>query len=334
MTTLNFALIGAGSIGKMHAKHMARHIDGAKLAAIADVYADGARACAEQHGVPRWTTDYRELLDDPSIDAVMVCSATATHADIVEAAAKAGKHIFCEKPIAKTLADADRALNAVQNAGVQFQIGFQRRFDPHFVRVKNAILNGEIGKPHLAHLVSRDPGPPSVGPIGLGGGIWFDMSIHDFDVARWLMACEPVSIYTQADVLIAPGLEQYGEVDVAVMVLRFENGAIVTIDNHCDSAYGYDQRVEVIGSAGAISIGNQANDNAILSNTHGLHAAKPLPYFLERYDAVYCHEVQVFVDCIRNNTPTPVGLRDARMSVIMALAARQSHAEKRVVMIG
>ena len=334
MKTLNVALVGAGTIGRMHARHLWRAIDGARLHGVADVFADGAKACAEQNGGVRWTTDYNELLADPAVDAVVVASATATHPDIVEAAAKAGKAIFSEKPIAKSIADGERALGAVERAGVPFQIGFQRRFDPNFARIKQAIVSGEIGKPHIAHLISRDPGPPYVGPVGLGGGIWFDMAIHDLDMARWLMDDEAVEIYTQAGVMIAPGLEKFGEVDVAVMVLRFANGGVVTIDNHTDSAYGYDQRAEVIGSKGAISIDNTYPNNAVLSNAAGLHHSVPLPYFLDRYQAVYRDEIQVFVNCLLQNTPMQVGVKDARASLALAVAAKQSHEEKRPIKLG
>lgn len=330
---LNIALIGAGTIGRMHAANIARGVENARLYGVADVFAEGARACAEQYGAARWTADYAELLADPAVGAVLVASATATHADIVESAARAGKPIFTEKPIAKSLADADRALKAVQAAGVPFQIGFQRRFDPSFARIKQAITSGEIGRPHIAHLVSRDPGPPHVGPPGLGGGIWFDMLIHDTDMARWLMDDEAVEVYTQAGVLIAPGLEQYGEVDVAVIMIRFAGGGIVTIDNHTDSAYGYDQRAEVIGSKGAISIDNTYPHNALISDAAGLHRAKPLPYFLERYRAVYRDEIQVFVDGVRAGKPLPVGIQDARASLVLSLAAKKSHEARRPVKV-
>ena len=333
MKTLNIALVGAGTIGRMHARHLARSIDGARLYGVADVWAEGAKACAEQNGAARWTADYRELLAEPAVDAVVIGSATATHADIVEAAALAGKPIFCEKPIARSLADGERALKAVERAGVYFQIGFQRRFDPNFMRVKAAIASGELGRPHMAHLVSRDPGPPTVGPIGLGGGIWFDMAIHDLDMARWLMEDEAVEVYTQASVLIAPGLEKFGEVDVLAIMLRFAGGGIVTIDNHTDSPFGYDQRAEVIGSKGVISIDNVYPNNALLSDKTGLHRARPLPYFLERYQPVYRDELQVFVNCLLENKPTPVGVKDARQSLILALAAKKSHEEKRPVRV-
>lgn len=330
---MNLALIGAGTIGRMHAANITFGVEGARLYGVADVFADAARTCAERYNIPRWTADYHELLADPKVDAVLVASATSTHADIVEAAAKVGKAIFAEKPIAKSLADADRALGAVTKAGVPFQIGFQRRFDPNFARVKQAIVKGEIGRPHIAHLVSRDPGPRTAGPVGVGGGVWFDMMIHDADMALWLIDDAAVEVYTQAAVLIAPGLEKYGEYDVAVVMVKFANGAIATIDNHTDAAYGYDQRAEVIGSAGAISIDNTYPHNAIVSDASGLHRAKPMPYFLERYQAVYRDEVQHFVNDVRDGKPIAVGVKEARDSLLLVLAAKKSHEERRAVRI-
>ncbi len=334
VTMLNIALIGAGTIGRMHAENLRNMVRGARLVAVADVSAAAASACAAQCGILRYSTDFREFLVDPTVHAVAICSASGTHADIVEAAARAGKHIFCEKPIATNIADGERALAAVQQAGVLFQIGFQRRLDPQFMRLRQAVTSGELGRLHMARLISRDPGPPVAGPLGVSGGIWFDMAIHDFDMARWLCGCDAREVFVMGGTLITPALAKHGEVDVAVITLRMENDALVTIELHCDSPFGYDQRAELIGSKASISIGNMAADNAIIGDATGFHRARPLPYFLERYAPVYASELQVFVDCASSGSSPPAGIIDARMSLRMAVAAKLSHAHGRVVRMG
>ena len=264
---INIGLIGAGRIGRLHAENLSRHIDGARLSAIADVCLETAEEIAQKFEVPMAVPDYRVLLENPAIDAVAICSATDTHSAIIEAAAEAGKDIFCEKPIDFSLQKIDLALAAVKKAGVKLQIGFNRRFDPNFQKVRQLVAAGKIGTPHLLRITSRDPAPPPLEYIKVSGGIFLDMTIHDFYMASFLMQ-QPVSeIYAAGSVLVDPAIGTAGDIDTAAITLRFEGGAIGVIDNSRQAVYGYDQRVEVFGSAGMVTIGNNSPDQHVLQQT-------------------------------------------------------------------
>src|SRR5262245_48558412 len=256
MKTINVGIIGAGRIGRVHAETLAYRLPQAKPIAITELHAAAAQHVALRLGIPKVAANATEILADPAIDAVLICSSTDTHADLVVQAAQAGKHIFCEKPLDHTLARIDWALNAVKAAGVKLQVGFNRRFDPNFVRVREAVASGEIGTPHIMHLVSRDPGPPPISYIKVSGGIFLDMMIHDFDMARFLIGEEVDEIYTSAGVRVDEEIGRAGDVDTAVVMLRYRNGVIGTIDNCRRAAYGYDQRAEVFGSGGSVATGN------------------------------------------------------------------------------
>ena len=333
MTTLRIGLIGAGRIGQVHAFTLANSTPHAKLVAVSDVLADTAKHCAELYGISKWTTDYTELLSDPTIDAVLICSPTNMHSEMIVAAATSGKHIFCEKPVDLDLAGVNRAIAAVYAAGVVFMVGFNRRFDPNFARVRSAIENGEIGEPHILHIVSRDPAPPSLAYIKVSGGIFLDMAIHDFDMARFLIGSEINEIYAQATVRIDPDIGEAGDVDTAVMMLRFANGVIGTIDNSRKAIYGYDQRVEVFGSGGAIQTANNYAANAVVSDAHYIRRDLPLNFFMQRYKDSYREEIQAFIGSILNNTPPPVSAHDGRMALVIGLAAKISLRENRPVAI-
>src|SRR5881275_591959 len=250
--SLKLGLIGAGRIGSLHAEHLTSRIPAGDLVMVADAFEEAARQCAERYAIPFTTQDYRDVLTRPDIQAVVICSSTDTHAQIIEAAALAGKHIFCEKPIALDLPSIDRALDAVERAGVKLQIGFNRRFDANYHRVHQAVEQGEIGRLHLLHLISRDPAPPPIEYIRVSGGLFLDMTIHDFDMARFLAGSEVDEIFVLAGVMDDPAIGAEGDVDTAVIMLRFTNGVIGTIENSRCASYGYDQRVEVLGSAGAV----------------------------------------------------------------------------------
>src|SRR5215207_3199285 len=219
--TLNIGLIGAGRIGRLHAENLATRLPAARLLMIVDVNEDSARQCAQQFGIPGVAGDYRALLENPDIQAVLICSATDTHAEMIEAAAQAGKHIFCEKPIALSLPAIDRSLAAVAQAGVKLQIGFNRRFDANYRRVRQAIVQGEIGEVALLHIISRDPAPPPIAYIRVSGGIFLDMTIHDFDMARFLIGSEVEEVYATAGVLVDQAIGAAGDIDTAVTMLKF-----------------------------------------------------------------------------------------------------------------
>jgi myo-inositol 2-dehydrogenase/D-chiro-inositol 1-dehydrogenase len=322
---LRVGLVGAGRIGKVHAGNLASRICQAHLRAVADVDESAARACAEAHTIETVTTDYRQLLESKDIDAVVICSATDTHSTIIEEAARAGKHVFCEKPIDFDLARIDRALEAVVRSGVKLQIGFNRRFDANYARVRQAIVNGEIGEPHLLHIVSRDPAPPPADYIKVSGGMFLDMTIHDFDMARFLAGSEVVEVYTSAGVRVDPVFAKLGDVDTAVTLLKFENGIIGTIDNSREAVYGYDQRVEVFGSGGSVRSENEYPNVTTLSDGKGVRRDLPLNFFMDRYRQSFVTEMQAFVDAILDDHETLVTGQDGRAPVVLGIAARQSH---------
>ena len=333
MRTLNIGIIGAGRIAKVHADTIAFRIPTAALVAVTDVNTAVAQTLAERCGIPRVAGSAEQMFYDPAIDAVLICSSTDTHADLICGAARAGKHIFCEKPVAHSLDKIDQALEAVAKAGVKMQVGFNRRFDPNFARVRAAIANDEIGTPHLIHIVSRDPSPPPLAYIKISGGMFLDMTIHDFDMARFLIGSEVTEIYTAAAVRIDPAIAAAGDVDTAVIVLRFANGVVGTIDNCRQAPYGYDQRVEVLGSKGSIATENCYPNRTVISTAESVHRDLPLNFFMDRYVESFGNEMRAFVDAVLNDTETPVTGIDGRIPVVMALAARKSYEERRPVLV-
>jgi myo-inositol 2-dehydrogenase/D-chiro-inositol 1-dehydrogenase len=329
--TLRFGVIGAGRIGKIHAENLATRIPGAQVAAIADVDLSAAQELASRLHVPAAVEDYHAILADPAVDGVVICSSTDTHARMVIEAAQAEKHIFCEKPIDLDLSKIDAALEAVEKAGVKFQIGFNRRFDPNFRKIRAMVAAGKIGTPHILRITSRDPAPPPVSYVRVSGGLFLDMTIHDFDMARYLSGSEVEEVYTAAGVMVDPAIGEAGDVDTAVITLRFASGAIGTIDNSRKAVYGYDQRVEVFGSGGMVQAQNNTPDQDMHFDAEGVHSAKPLYFFLERYMESFIAEMKEFVQCIRENTVPPVTGLDGRIPVVIGMAAMKSYLENRPV---
>ena len=323
--TIKFGVIGTGRIGKIHAENLATRIPGASVKSIADIALDSAQETAVKLHVPVVTADYHEILADPEIVAVAICSSTDTHAKIIIEAAEAGKHIFCEKPVDHDLAKIDAALASVDRAGVKLQIGFNRRFDPNFRKVHDMVREGKIGTPHILRITSRDPAPPPISYIEVSGGIFLDMTIHDFDMVRYLMGCEVTEVYVAGGVMVDPAIGEAGDIDTAVITLRFENGAIGVIDNSRQAVYGYDQRVEMFGSEGVVAIGNDTPDSHVYSNKDGVHSSRPLYFFLERYTESFIVELREFVECIQNDTTPLVTGIDGRIPVVMGLAAKESY---------
>ncbi|HSB68659.1 MAG TPA: inositol 2-dehydrogenase [Candidatus Methylomirabilis sp.] len=328
---LSMGVIGAGRIGKVHAESVARRVPGARLAGVADIDLAAARSLAGQLNVPRATADYRELLRDASLEAVVICSATDTHAQIIGEAAAAGKHIFCEKPIDYDLGRIARALDAVDRAGVRFQVGFNRRFDPGFAKARELVAAGKVGALHMVRITSRDPAPPPLEYVRVSGGIFLDMTIHDFDMVRFLSGSEAEEIYTMGATLVDPEIGRAGDVDTCVVVMRLRNGALATIDNSRKAVYGYDQRVEVFGSAGMVTVANRTPENHIHFAADGVHSSTPLYFFLERYLDAYVAEMREFVRCVESGSTPPVTGRDGLAPVIMGLAATKSLKEGRPV---
>lgn len=330
-TKLTVGIVGAGRIGNVHAETLAFRVPEADVLAITDLDRDAAARVAARCGIPSVAESSEAILADPRIQAVLICSSTDTHAGLIVRAAKAGKHIFCEKPIALQLARIDEALAAVDQAGVKLQVGFNRRFDANFARVRAAVANGEIGTPRVVHVTSRDPAPPPISYIKVSGGMFLDMTIHDFDMVRFLTGDEVEEIYTTAGVRVDRAIGEAGDVDTAVITMRFRTGTIGIIDNCRQASYGYDQRVEVFGSAGQVATGNCFPNQAVVSTGAGVRRDLPYHFFMDRYTDSFSTELRAFVACILEDRPTPVTGLDGRVPVVMGLAARKSHDERRPV---
>ncbi len=328
---LHIGIIGAGRIGRVHAETLAFRLPESEIVAITDVNREAAVSVASRCGIPEVTESAAEIFANPKIEAVLICSSTNTHADLIVEAAKAGKHIFCEKPIAHNLGQIDRALAAVKTAGVQLQIGFNRRFDANFARVRQAVATGEIGVPNMMHIISRDPGPPPISYIRASGGMFVDMTIHDFDMARFLIGDEVEEIYTAGGVMVDPEIGLAGDIDTALIVLRFRNGVIGTIDNSRKAVYGYDQRVEILGSKGKIATENCYPNQTVISTGDSVYKDLPLNFFMERYTDSFASELRSFVTAVLEGRVTEVNGMDGRIPVAMALAARKSYDEHRPV---
>jgi myo-inositol 2-dehydrogenase / D-chiro-inositol 1-dehydrogenase len=315
--TLRMGVIGVGRIGSMHADLLARQVPGATVAGVYDANPSAAHAA----DAPAFDS-VDELLAD--VDAVAICSSTETHPDLIVAAAQAGKAIFCEKPISLDLAEVDRALAAVDEAGVPFQIGFNRRFDPAHAAVREAVARGDVGEPQLVRISSRDPEPPPIEYVRASGGIFLDMTIHDFDMARFVTGSEVVEVFARGAVRVDPAFGDEDDVDTALVTLAHANGCLTAIDNSRRAVYGYDQRVEVFGSRGMAASENPYAHTAVVRTANGTHKA-PLPhFFLERYVPSYLREWDAFVEAVRTGTPPPVSGADARAPLVIGLAAWRS----------
>jgi myo-inositol 2-dehydrogenase / D-chiro-inositol 1-dehydrogenase len=328
MARVNVAVLGVGRIGRIHAENLAWRVPGANLVALADLDRGAAEAWATRlGGAPagvRVADDARQVLADPGVDAVVIATATDTHARLIEECARAGKHIFCEKPIDNDLERIDRALAAVDAADVALQIGFNRRFDPNFRHLHEPIAAGAIGDLHILRITSRDPGPPPISYVRVSGGIFLDMTIHDFDMARYLTGSDVRTVHALGAVRIDPEIGAAGDFDTAVVTMEMKSGAIVTIDNSRRAVYGYDQRIEAFGAAGMLWAENQTGRRTGLADAAGLHTPRPLDFFLERYSESFAAEMREFVDAIACGTPPPVGGADGRAPVVIALAATRS----------
>lgn len=321
---LRIGVIGAGRIGKLHANNLATRVANVELAAISDVYEPAAKELAEKLGVPAYYSDYKKILEDKTIDAVFICSSTDTHSPISIEAAKAGKHIFCEKPIDHDLDKIREVLAIVKEAGVKYQVGFNRRFDRNFKHVAEVVKLGGVGDVHIVKVTSRDPEAPPISYVKVSGGIFMDMMIHDFDMVRYLSGSEVEEVSAVGTCLVNPEIGEAGDVDTAIVTLKFANGALGVIDNSRQAVYGYDQRVEVFGSKGCITADNETANNTTLYTVDGVAKEKPLWFFLERYNEAYIEEANQFVQACLNDTETPLGAFDGLQPVLIAEAALES----------
>ncbi len=376
---VRIGVLGAGRIGQLHITNLVQAVPGAEVVAVADPYlSDAAVELCKGLGIENVSKDPEIVFGNKDIDAVFICSSTNTHADFIIEAAKAGKHIFCEKPIHTDLAKIHEALDAVEKAGVKLQVGFVRRFDHNhkkvrdvhifcekpihtdlakihealdavekagvklqvgFVRrfdhnhkkVRDVVASGRLGAPHIVKVCSRDPEGPPMSYVEVSGGIFLDMMIHDFDMVRYLSGSEVTEVTAYGTVKTDPDYAKYGDVDTAIVMLKFANGAIGVIDNSRVANYGYDQRTEVHCDKGCVQVSNDLDNQAMISTREGVEIAKPTWFFLERYNDAFITEEKDFVDAILNDTEVPVTGHDGLMPVIIAMAAGKSLKEGRPV---
>ena len=325
------ALLGAGRIGKVHAKAIAED-KRARLVAVADAMAPAAAAIAEATGAKVMTID--EIEADAGIDAVIICTPTNTHADLIERFARAGKAIFCEKPVDLDVARARACADVVKQLGGRVMLGFNRRFDPHFLAVRKAIDDGRIGDVEMVTIVSRDPGPPPAEYIKVSGGMFRDMTIHDFDMARFLLGEEIATVSGTASVLVNPEIGELGDYDSASLVLATASGRQCVISNSRRAAYGYDQRIEVLGSLGSVSAENQRPVSIEIANKDGYTRPPLHDFFMTRYTAAYAAEISAFIDSIENGTAPSPSIEDGLMALALADAAVRAVKEQKTIAVG
>ena len=329
---LRIGLLGGGRIGKLHGTNVQNFIPNAEVVVLADPFLnEDMEAWAKSIGIARCTKDPADVFAADDVDAVFICSSTNTHADFMISAARAGKHIFCEKPIDLSVAKINEALAEVEKAGVKLQVGFVRRFDRSHKAVRDVVASGKLGAPYVVKVTSRDPAGPPMSYVAVSGGIFTDMMIHDFDMVRYLSGSDVTEVSATGAVLTDPGYADYDDVDTAIVTLKFANGAIGVIDNCRQAPYGYDQRVEVLCEKGAVQDNNHLENEAFISTAEAVESAKPTYFFLERYNDAFVAEVKAFVDAVLNDKEVPVGGKDGLEPVRIAIAAKKSLKEGRPV---
>ncbi len=329
MTKIKFAVAGLGRIGKIHLENLLQ-MSRVKIVAVMDTMEE-SKQYARDKGISNVTSTYEAMLASTDIDVVVICSPTDTHADYVEMAAKAGKHIFCEKPLDLSLDRVVEVLDVVKDTNIKLMIGFNRRFDKEFKKIKALVSEGAIGEHHLVKITSRDPGAPPVSYIEKSGGLFLDMTIHDFDMARFIVGKEVVEVYAKGAVLVDPAIGEAGDIDTAVITLTYADGTMAIIDNSREAAYGYDQRVEVFGSKGMVKTENNLHDSHQLFTSQGSQGSLPLHFFLERYAEAYKNEMSDYIKSLENGGEIPATGNDGLQSLKIGLAAIKSLKENRPI---
>ncbi|HRY20536.1 MAG TPA: inositol 2-dehydrogenase [Flexilinea sp.] len=333
MNRIRVGIIGAGRIGRVHAQSIAFGILEAEIVAISDPFIENAERAARDFAIPAIYADYHAILNDPTIQAVLICSPTNTHADIAMEAARAGKHIFCEKPVDQTVSKILETKKLVEENAVKMQIGFNRRFDHNFRKIKKLRDDGTLGEIQIIRITSRDPEPPSPEYAKTSGGMFLDMTIHDFDMACYQANSEVDEVYAMGAVTVDPEIGKAGDIDTAIVTLKFKNGAMAVIDNCRKAVYGYDQRVEVFGTNGAAASENDRETMVKISSKDAVCEDKPLFFFLERYMQSFRDEIKSFINAILNDRPVEVNIDDGLRPILIAIAANKSMKENRPVKI-
>lgn len=330
MKKYRVGMIGVGRIGRLHVENITSFIPRLEIVAAADVAIDASREWLESKGIKELYTDYRDLLKNDDIEAVIIASATDTHKEIAIAAAEAKKQIFCEKPIDQAVVNNEEVVRAIESAGVLFQVGFNRRFDHNFARVRQLVEDGSIGEVQIIRISSRDPAPPPLHYLKVSGGLFLDMMIHDFDMVRYLSGLEVRRVTAHGANLIDPKIKEEGDIDTAVVTLELSNGALAVIDNSRQAVYGYDQRVEVFGSKGQAVAYNDAPNNVEFYSEDAIRKDKIYYFYLDRYTRAFVDQFNTFADALEGKRGGP-GVIDGLRAVEIGVAAGQSLREGKTV---
>ncbi len=330
MKQVNIALLGIGRIGKIHFRNINQIFPNASIVAVADPQYD-EQTFKKEYGNVFFTKDPEQAIAYSEVNTVLVCTPTSSHATLVEAAAKQGKHIFCEKPLDLSIQRTASLVKTVKEANVKLMLGFNRRFDPDFMEARKSVSEKRIGNVQIVKITSRDPGLPPIEYLKNSGGLFMDMAIHDFDMARYIMNKKVVEVYAKGLVLVDKEVETAGDVDTALTTLIFEDGTYAVIDNSRKAAYGYDQRLEIFGDAGMIQVGNNHHNTNVISDEKGIHHALPLDFFMDRYARSYLKEMELFIDALVNDKEMPVSGEDGLQATLIAAAAKKSMLENRPV---
>jgi myo-inositol 2-dehydrogenase/D-chiro-inositol 1-dehydrogenase len=328
---IGLGVLGAGRQGRIHINNIARMIPQAKLVAVADPNRENLSRLGVE-GV-RLCEDSSEIFNDSSIEAIVIASSTDSHEEMILRACRTKKHVFCEKPLALQIEVIDRCLDEVKNSGIKFMMGFNRRFDPSLAKIRAMVAEGKIGRPEIIAITSRDPNPPHLEYLKVSGGIFFDTTVHDFDMARYIMHDEIDEVYATGNNLFSDEIKACGDLDTAITLLKFKKGALGSINNSRRAVYGFDQRVEVFGSKGLLTAHNVKETHVEHKDGNGCHMDKHLYFFTERYQESYLYEIMHFIDALLNNTEMPVTGRDAKISVLLSMAAKKSFEENRPVKV-
>ncbi len=332
MKKVNLAILGIGRIGKIHLNNILRHFPEAQVVAVADTNYPADQFKKEFPSI-FFSSDPAEVVVKPNVEAVIICTPTSSHAAMIELAIQSGKHLFCEKPVDLSLARTRSLVEMAKAAKIKLMLGFNRRFDPDFMEAFKSIRAGRIGDIQVVKITSRDPGLPPLDYIKNSGGLFMDMAIHDFDMARYLMGKEVKEVYAKGLVLIDPKVASAGDVDTALTTLVFEDGTYAVVDNSREAIYGYDQRIEVFGSKGMLVVENNLHNRNVIYDKTGIHQALPLDFFMDRYAASYVNEIKHFIDSLVNNAVLPVSGDDGLKATVIAVAAKKSVTEGRAVAI-
>ncbi|HSK14086.1 MAG TPA: inositol 2-dehydrogenase [Phnomibacter sp.] len=332
MKTIGIGLLGLGRIGKIHFKNIMHYFDQARIVAVADPLYD-MNALGNGFGNIYFSKEEEDVIAHPDVDAVLICSSTSAHAHSLQLALKHKKHIFCEKPMDLSLATTTELAALAADTPVKLMIGFNRRFDPDFMKARETVASGKVGNVQIVKITSRDPGLPPRDYIKHSGGLFMDMAIHDFDMARYMMNKEVVEVYAKGLVMVDQAVAEAGDIDTALTTLTFDDGTYAVIDNSRKAVYGYDQRIEVFGSGGMLQVENNQHNRNILFNETGIHQSLPLDFFMDRYAESYLGEMKIFIDSVVNDKPVPVTADDALMASRIAEAAKLSVQGQRPVCI-